>query len=633
MNEPVHYRFLRLPDDVPFADYILEEDRSFGPLSVVNILVGANNSGKSRLLRALFAAESLAHTASTYDAVRFHTFVASLNEKLKQILPTDSAAVNGITRKHFRDTTSLDSRFIEPDRPIFSVVRSKIEALAAPDGDEGPKASGDLGSGSPAGILVQLRKFRASARDAFKVLDVAYPVRFDRRYYIPILRGMRHFDKKRSEENLFKNRTTEDYFSNTSLPEKGDVFTGLELYQKLKVMLLGEPDERELIRSFEAYLSDKFFQQQKVTLIPKQGDTVVHVKIGAERQYAIFDLGDGMQSLIICLFNIFAQRERCLFFIEEPDMCMHPSMQRAFLESLVDHNQHQYFLTSHSNHLLDMTLDYSNVSVFHFSKVVEPRTTFNIRVASSRDKNVLLDLGVRNSSVFLTNATVWVEGITDRLFLRAYMRKYVDELAIRDSNQAAIIGILREDYHYSFVEYQGATLAHWSFDPGDEEANRIKADYVCAHAFLIADGDISTKGDRKKVFRNMLGDRFLVLPVKEIENLIPPEILKVVVQDQFERHEVSTDSISYKEYSKRTVKMGSYLDKLLSLPPGTSVFSSKTSNMKDKLGFCKDAVAAMSDLSPSDWSLTPALANICREIYEHIQRENRLQGLFAPTLE
>ena len=90
--------------------------------------------------------------------------------------------------------------------------------------------------------------------------------------------------------------------------------------------------------------------------------------------------------------------------------------------------------------------------------------------------------------------------------------------AIQGSQQCLIK--LKEDYHYSFVEYQGANLTHWSFDPDEKETKEIKASYVCAQAFLIADGDVATKGDRRQVYTNMLGDRFYLLEVKEIENLL-----------------------------------------------------------------------------------------------------------------
>ena len=94
---------------------------------------------------------------------------------------------------------------------------------------------------------------------------------------------------------------------------------------------------------------------------------------------------------------------------------MHPSMQRSFLEVLSKYDQHQYFITSHSNHFLDMTIDFANISVFHFSKHEDSKPQHHIRPSSPRDRQILLDLGVRNSSVFITNATIWVEGKTERL--------------------------------------------------------------------------------------------------------------------------------------------------------------------------------------------------------------------------
>jgi hypothetical protein len=106
-------------------------------------------------------------------------------------------------------------------------------------------------------------------------------------------------------------------------------------------------------------------------------------------------------------------------------------------------NQHQYFLTTHSNHLLDMSSEFKEMSVYLFSKEFkEEKTRFKVSQALSPDSNILKELGVHNSSVFLTNATIWVEGVTDRLYLRAYLNKYSEQ----------VLQTLREDYHYLFVE-------------------------------------------------------------------------------------------------------------------------------------------------------------------------------------
>jgi len=102
---------------------------------------------------------------------------------------------------------------------------------------------------------------------------------------------------------------------------------------------------------------------------------VVHIKIGDNEERPIYDLGDGMQSLIICTYPIVTETEPgSLFFLEEPDLCMHPSLQRTFLEVLKTYHRkmgHQFFITTHSNHLLDLLEDNELVSIFSFSEIAD----------------------------------------------------------------------------------------------------------------------------------------------------------------------------------------------------------------------------------------------------------------------
>ena len=84
---------------------------------------------------------------------------------------------------------------------------------------------------------------------------------------------------------------------------------------------------------------------------------------------------------------------------------------------------------------------------------------------------LLKELGVQNSSVFLTNATIWVEGITDRLYLRAYMKKYLSELkrsdTSKDKEKFLKYSQLKEDIHYSFVEYQINHSSHFTHEKNE----------------------------------------------------------------------------------------------------------------------------------------------------------------------
>ncbi|MFZ4728010.1 MAG: AAA family ATPase, partial [Pseudanabaena sp.] len=627
MEEKIRYTEILFPSESPFSNYVVNESKPLATLSPVNIFIGSNNCGKSRLLRSLFSLNNFRYKTNHYNAQSYYDFLMRINPEFQFAFtntPRPLTEVGSISIKHIENKLQdQDPNFIDTKNPIYKVAEDILQTLINID-----KTTHKQFEVYTYAICNIGEKYKLE----FDALNVDTKLGDEKRYYIPVLRGMRPLDVDDQHKNFYSDRTKWDYFKNSdSLTEKMQIFTGLELYQSLKEKLLGEPEERQLVKEFENFLSVSFFESKSVTLIPKEkSPKVVHIKIGNEPQYPIYELGDGLQNLIICTFNIFTEKERCLFFIEEPDMFMHPSLQRAFLEVLSEYDQHQYFITSHSNHFLDMTIDFANISVFHFSKHEDTQPQFHIRPSSPRDRRILLDLGVRNSSVFITNATIWVEGKTDRLYLKAYMKKYIDELKedinriVEDNSDIKKslkkryleLSTLKEDYHYSFVEYQGANLTHWSFDPDEKEIEEIKASYVCAHAFLIADGDVATKGDRKQVYTDMLGNRFHLLEVKEIENLMPVEILRQVVAEEFKENEGNIEHINYEDYAKLDTPIGKYLDSLLkAIPEGKTVFAainrSKTKSegsgtIKSKGTFCDDAIKFMQN-PECKWALTESL--------------------------
>ncbi|MBD2176150.1 AAA family ATPase [Pseudanabaena sp. FACHB-1998] len=654
MEEKIKYTEILLPSEEPFLNYLVGEPKSTFLLSSINIFIGTNNCGKSRLLRSIFSLSDFLYNTNKYSNKQFCNFLERFNNEFKDAFKDGIFAVEGIGFNYIEEILSSQNKdFICSREPIFKIAFKLLNDLSnLKDRFEGlyptqhfeinykdeqlihrtyDEIIGSRDAITIFGIIEVVNKFNKEFDDIityFKKLNIDLlndNLNNENRYYIPILRGMRPLNIDNQHLNLYADRTREDYFKKDTLAQNMKIFTGLELYQTLKEKLLGEPDERKLVKEFEDFLSINFFENKPVTLIPKEkSPKVVHIKIGNEPQYPIYELGDGLQNLIICTFNIFMEKEtRCLFFIEEPDMFMHPSMQRSFLEVLSKYDQHQYFITSHSNHFLDMTIDFANISVFHFSKHEDSKPQHHIRPSSPHDRQILLDLGVRNSSVFITNATIWVEGITDRLYLKAYMKKYIDELERSDPQKYRQLIKLKEDYHYSFVEYQGANLTHWNFDPDDDDTYNMKASYICAQAFLIADGDIGSeiKGNRKAIYEEMLGNRFLALHVKEIENLIPAEVLRQVVAKQFKKYGGNTDLIQYQDYARLDTPIGSYLDNLLPLSTN-SLFAAESGTFTSyyKGTVCDNAVKIMKNL---EWALTDDLKAICEKIFDHIITQNK----------
>ncbi|WP_411874285.1 AAA family ATPase [Vulcanococcus limneticus] len=569
-------------------------------LAPITIFVGANNSGKSRLMRELFQIQGLSRIklksrdGQGKEVDEFgRKFPSLVNTRYQQGERAASACKDDWIVVHEIGSINSYMAFVGasiPDSlkqgPFYQGINHELEKLFLNYAIKG-KISG-----------FQERKCQ----------------------YIPMLRGMRPLLPASVQavggggvKDFYEQRTIHDNFSERNAPRgfldgddtRNSIFSGLALYDDLRRRLLARTQaERKSVRNYEYFLSKKFFPGQSVTLIPveESNNDVVHIKIGNKEERPIYDLGDGMQSLIICTYPIVTETEPgSLFFLEEPDLCMHPSLQRTFLEVLKTYHRkmgHQFFITTHSNHLLDLLEDNELVSIFSFSEIADqtpaptdpsqvdggsnpqqskPKPSFRIRPSNLRDRQTLLELGVRPSATFLANATIWVEGVSDCAYLRAYMEAFIHYLKVQGKDWgerlAQRLEQYKEDRHYAFVEYNGSNLQHFSFentefDDGQAEAKsgrEISVPDLCATAIVVADGDVRDKGDRSTWLEEQLKERFICLPGKEIENLIPESLMKRQINyDHTEprRGDVAPEvikSIAYASYAHSKKGVGAYL--------------------------------------------------------------------------
>ena len=159
----------------------------------------------------------------------------------------------------------------------------------------------------------------------------------------PMQVGQNNKDYDNDRDSYFA-RTVKDYFyDNLGTLEVDDqvekhtkIFTGLSLYKEVKKKLLGKLPEREKIRKFEQFLSNTFFDSNTVSLVPNIDEDCLYITIGVEDR-PIYDLGDGIQNIIILLYQVFVNAdEHALIFIEEPEISLHPGMQRLFIDTIMD---------------------------------------------------------------------------------------------------------------------------------------------------------------------------------------------------------------------------------------------------------------------------------------------------------
>ena len=202
------------------------------------------------------------------------------------------------------------------------------------------------------------------------------------------------------------------------------------------------------------------------------------------------------------------------------------------------------------------------MSIFKFKKVSNKDDnagkTFLVEQCNNGDVSLLNELGVRNSSVFLSNCSIWVEGITDRLYLKHYLELYYKKNPKEK--------VYRENIDYTFIEYGGGNVVHFNFDEKIDDSNSINAKYINNKIFLIADNDNTKPGtkkaSRKEKYNALLKDNFYELPVTEIENLITFETLKQILinQNPDKEEEICEALSNKKQFSNKT--LGKFIDEL-----------------------------------------------------------------------
>lgn len=416
--------------------------------------------------------------------------------------------------------------------------------------------------------------------------------------YIPALRTTRGLRRDWEAGNEIAEEVRARYFpwmDGDSLNSTGSshvLMTGERLYAEIRRKLLGNLRDRDMVAKFQTYLGSTFFGGQSVVLIPKErgadasNSHTLHMKIGSEAERPVHDIGDGISQLLIILLPLFEFSNCNLsLFIEEPELYLHPGLQRRLIDAFINAPDRggapyrngatrQIYVATHSNVFLDLSIEKEDVSFFRTSKSYqndhtdERLATVEITPLHSPDRPLLNALGIQNSSVLLANCTIWVEGPSDRIYLRHFLKLYTDAHG-RDKAP-------RENVDYVIAEYAGSNLGHWYFDPivddpKDDNAHQIWVARLCGIAMVIADKDDteaepgSQKAKNLRDLEQQLKHRFLRLDVREIENLLTPDTIKeTLLRLKGPKAKASPEFQSFLQADYTNARMGSFIrDKVL----------------------------------------------------------------------
>lgn len=596
-------------------------------LKKINIFVGANNSGKSRFLRELFnsfRSKEINNSDGFYHIDFPFIDLKKANEEfdliLKSYLKDTPSNELDAKKKHVNEFKDLIHDKIYKGKLSFNEYANVIREF----------------SYKKSGIESEKLKTHNAKHDNLiktkkeELQNITYSV------FIPVLRSLKKILK---EKTPLKSRIFYDYFEKLDF-NKLNVFTGEELYNTIKKANVSGEDEIEKVKKFEEFLGNAFFKSaiklnpreflgkddNKEDISNKNND--LYIKIGKEPEYSISNIGDGIQALIILTFQLFLHADKnLLLFIEEPELNLHPGLQRLFLETLNDSrfNNTQVIFTTHSNHFLDFAIETnSEMAIFSFKKKPiyknKEKAQFEISDITKRSFDALNLLGVNSSSVFLSNCTIWVEGISDRLFIR----KYLDIYQSTNPDEKEDFSKFKEDIHYSFVEYAGNNITHWSFLDIEDDNESINYLSISKNIFLITDKD-RNKEYRHKVLEKKLGDNYFCLECLEIENLLTPKVLIETIKKYKKNNikEISFKNFKLEDYYSKDIGEFIYssvvidekqINKIASKP-----INGKPKKIINKYEFAKNAIDSI--LSWDD--LSGDAHKLVRAIYQFILNNNK----------
>ncbi|MCF7863720.1 MAG: AAA family ATPase [Kiritimatiellales bacterium] len=654
-----------------------------GPISTVNILVGANNSRKSRFMRMLVMLDHIPTVDETLkDALQagikmFDQLISKVgNDELFNVQRFDANSIISSqwlpSFKNFKENTTKEDRIA-----LFNHTLEDRSGRMVLDSEELSRLRGSfikLSMEKADGISIDYGAYRKIA-DFFELLYQNQhqtmriggdnnPIAFDLisklqhefmhiyqkfaqliestekqeigqdKIFIPSLRGSLPLCDSGQQGTMLPNAIYEDttvhyYFSsNGGLKQnrKFKISAGDRLHHTILMDRNSTFEKRERFQQFQGFISTSFFNERRVEVVAEPNTKTKEIRfyIASESERKIQDLGDGIQHLLILLYPIFMADANTWIFIDEPELSLHPGFQNLFIDTILNNKDLKakslrYFLTTHSNHFLSHALrEPNNISVFNFSPINKDKSI--IRCVHGADTTVLDQLGVENASVYMANCSIWVEGVSDRRYVQAFLSSYCKATGKRE---------FKEGLDYTFFEYAGSNIRHYLFDPETVDKKFIDSFRNANRIFLLADQDMSQeKQGRHKELEKLNSENFeyKTTIVLEIENLLPPEIIQDFIQSHQSQQNVSFTA-KLDDYSQEP--MGKFLKENSGEQPleyGDRTLTTGHKNELSQLVLDKEY----------EWTLlstSPELKCITEAVYGFIEKHNSSNYLGTPYKE
>lgn len=249
---------------------------------------------------------------------------------------------------------------------------------------------------------------------------------------------------------------------------------------------------------------------------------------------ALSQSGSGLKTVLLVLLNVILvpiaegrELKDFVFSFEELENNLHPSLLRrllSFIEATAISDGATIFLTTHSSTTVDFFGQSSSAQVVRVEhdgaqSRIERLDGYFHRLKSIRE------LGARPSDLLQANGIIWVEGPSDRIYVNRWIDIYSG-------------GKYVEGRHYQCAFYGGSLLGRVEFRAPDEEFTEfVNLLAINPNVFVLCDSDRrnlkSTLKERVRKVRAQLDGHtsggIWITKAREIENYLPAKALQAYV--------------------------------------------------------------------------------------------------------